>query len=402
MSNYKIASISSCKLNGVPALDNVFDDLYSWKHIRQHLDCSTDTDELHIFNLQGVYGYNSGYIGKLFNFAMLHASRLISPHVTSYWSPLGSNDFELLGLALSALTRIVPINHLGTFDPKEFICPLEFMATNNSFPSMYSLKTLFCFQPIFDSGCAIYSNKQAKESGFQKWNVRPSSTNDSFTNKGIVWSYFQKDGSTSGTCVMSVNVNRTEDPLTNIRNFKQIIDLKNDLEFRFARDLTEYDTYITGNFGIMLNLSSLDFEAKEFYDMLSAAKIIILNKFIVDIAVSNFILYSKHKGEFESHFTDRSIREDNNTLHRFRVDRMIPVPTTRDDVSQAPPTSPVVPPIQPRVLPRCATPIPSVNIELENIHNPYSDEVKISIPMDNRIPTPESDDGFCIVTGNII
>ena len=288
-----LKNLYSWNLKGTTVIDDTFNNLNKWKNkIIDTVHPSDDSEELNILCIQGLYGYRSGFIGKILNSIGCKFSKYISPtlfkNICGYLSyDICGNDFEILAFLISMLTRIIPINNINTFDMKEYLHVQDFTCINNSQPSMFDLRSLFMFKPLFDSGCAIYANKKCEESGFEKWN-----DTDSVYNQGMVWAYFKSDTCETGITVINLDFPKNNNDIQDIIHIKQIVELKHKLEQKYSLNLESYETYITGNFNIVFNFSNIISELNIKLDILKRANINVINA-INNPSSTEYTMYSK-------------------------------------------------------------------------------------------------------------
>ena len=74
---------------------------------------------------------------------------------------------------------------------------------NNSQPSLFDIKSLFLLEPIYDSGCAIFSNKNYTECGFEKW--ESTFVREKYTNKGMTWCYYESESKQNGITIINLD-----------------------------------------------------------------------------------------------------------------------------------------------------------------------------------------------------
>ena len=198
-----------------------------------------DGDPLIISCFQGVYGYRSGILGYL----MTHLSNYLSNRYDPvYFSNLfqnnTTNDFELFTYYFILSTRFIPILNLATIDYKQNINLFPYAYYNKSLPSIFNLSPY----PMYDSGCVIYSNKEAFADGFERWtkSVEP------MYNKGIIWTFF-KDVK-HGVIILNFELNVTDRENIVLSQMNQIVKLKEDLYERYIELCDGIDIYITGEF----------------------------------------------------------------------------------------------------------------------------------------------------------
>lgn len=313
----KLKYIHSWKLEGTPTRHNIFNNIRRWKTvIEEQSTQDLKEDELNIFCIQGLYGYNSGFIGNLLNFLSYGLSTFSTPVIVSYLLNLcyetNSNDYELITFLLSIITRIIPINNFVNFDPKNYTKVFEYTNENKSFPNNCNLSSLFLLQPIFDSGCAIYSNRKPVNSGFEPWGHVPNK----YKNKGMTWCYFRDENKNSGISVINIDL-EDSNPLHTMSNLKQLTELKHSLENHYSYNVEKYETYIVGSFDILLNFRMFAPETQAKYKILSDAGIQILNETASD---DQFIMYSSFDAKNNKHI-DLSVymEQDENMLYKFNI-----------------------------------------------------------------------------------
>ena len=303
----QLRNICSIKLKGVPLINNIFNNIPIWKEIlKQHTTFEKkNDDELNILCIQNLYSYNSGFIGSIINNLgfLLPSTKIFKYLLNNY----DCNDIELLCFIFNIISRFIPINNIYTDDFKNNLSDtLPFINKNLSIPSLYNLNSLFCFKPIFDCGCAIFSNKKADETGFVSW----KNNNNSYYNKGMTWCLFKnnKEG------IVIINLDCIEN---DISCFKELVELKICLEERYGKVLDSYETYITGNFNEFLNMNETLPEAKEAFNILKNANIeIVNNKYL---SSNEFILYSRLKNNIEYEFIDMSVEDSDYILYKFNI-----------------------------------------------------------------------------------
>jgi hypothetical protein len=159
------------------------------------------------------------------------------------------------------------------------------------------MKSLFLLEPIFDSGCAICSNKDYKECGFEKWGFSVNS--EKYKNKGMTWAFYESENNDRGISVINVCFNNDNCTLADVYNLNQLVSLKNKLDITFSGQVSTYETYITGDFHIPFNMSCILSDVDDTLTILKNANIKIISN--PDIASSTcFIMYS---GNSNSQFT---------------------------------------------------------------------------------------------------
>lgn len=324
-----LKNICSLNVEGMPFKNSVFNKIRKWDSIinKETSSLNEDEDDLNIFCIQGLYGYKCGFIGKLFNTLFYNLSpcthTIFIQSILKIFCNTDSSDLELLSFLISLISRLIPGNNLGIFDPKDLINPFKFKNKNQSYESLFNLNSLFLLKPIFDSGCAIYSNRKAISSDFEKWETAKKH----YTNKGMVWSYFESYTCDEGITIINLDFNNNNTIFEDINNLNQIVNLKNRLEDRFGKDLESYETYIIGNFNIMFNLNTILVELDEKLQILKNANLEIINR-NNDNTSTEFLLYGKLKTFEMREFIDLSYKiEDEDILtpffYKFHINRSL-------------------------------------------------------------------------------
>jgi hypothetical protein len=265
--------------------------------------------ELNILTINGLYGYRVGIFGWLMNICSLYLSKNNNPVnlqkflnyiIKDNSEKLLANDFEILSFAFSLIIRGIPLINYGNWDPKEILIKntkLINATPNISLPKIYNLNSLYLLSPIFDSGCAIYSNKTPYSSGFEKWTLWNNiEFNDKKFNKGMVWSFFKSEN--TGIMVITLNLHESESSLIYNMQMYQIVKLKKQLEETFSKDLERYETYITGDFKSEFNSIS-DPEMQYRLNILNECNLKIINS-SKDLLNTHFMFYSSNCSQHTS------------------------------------------------------------------------------------------------------
>lgn len=298
----RLSSICSFNLEGTPLVNSIYSNISNWRtSISSKLKNPVEDNELQIVCLQGVYGYRTGFIGYIANSIAEYLSRTSNPTILSYllkqfWDT-DSNDYEIIAFLLSVLSRVIPINNIVTYDVKESINVLEFSTDNYSQPGVLDLRSLFLHDPIFDSGCVIYSNRRSSLCGFDKWENSIGEIHSK--NKGITWAFYRSDNKGTGILVINVDFNENNNDDVDTLNLEQVICAKNRIEEQVeASQYTSFSTYIAGNFNIPFNISKIlpVIEAKRL--ILEKANIKIISD--SDSVYCNSFIMSNVTTEFES------------------------------------------------------------------------------------------------------
>ena len=256
-------SITSCKFNGIPLIDgNISKKICEFNKLFEN----KNSNDLNIVAINGLYGYRTGITGWVLNLCSFYLSRNSNPkliqnflnYVFKEESKILSNDFEIISYYLSLVSRSIPILNYGNWDPKSFLLNNKesnmYMVKNLSLPKIYDLNSLYLLSPLLDCGCAIYSNKTPEYTGFEKWKLWNNiEFKDKKFNKGITWAFYKNNN--SGITVIALNLHSSDSSLLYNMQIQQIIKLKKHLEEKFSHDLSNYETYITGDFTNELKIS---------------------------------------------------------------------------------------------------------------------------------------------------
>lgn len=326
-------SITSCKFNGVPLTDgNISKKIFEFNKMMENKNSS----ELNIITINGLYGYRSGIGGWLLNLSSLYLSMNNNPTIFQNFlnyafedqkNKILSNDFETISYYFSLINRGLPLLNYCNWDPKSFLFKNNKtmnMLSNISLPKFYDLSSLYLLNPLFDCGCAIYSNKTPVFTGFEKWKLWNNiKFNDTRFNKGILWAFYKENN--YGILVLTLNLHSSESSLLYNMQIQQIIKLKRTLEEKFSVGLENYDTYITGDFTTGFNFLSNAELKNSLHSLLDENLELVDNK--KDSFNTHFILYSnnskKHNLTSNLEFFDNEILNvnfGNNTDVKIDID----------------------------------------------------------------------------------
>lgn len=281
--------ISSFKVKGKPGYDSILSNIQNWsKKLVENLQM--DNNNLTVFCIQGLFDYRTGLIGLILNLIGYHFFKYISPVNTIKSS---STEYEVILFLLCISTRVVPINNIWNFNAKNFINNRFYTDGNLSEPGIFDLKSLLLLEPVFDSGCMIYSNKNPTKSGFEKIpNI------DIYSNRGVTWSYFENDN--KGIMIMNIDFETINDG-DSLLIIKKLVEIKNEFEFKNTTLIEEYETYIIGNFNVYFNMRGVIPDINIIYNILDGANICIVSN-NQEPTCTEFIMYSKYKNENENIF----------------------------------------------------------------------------------------------------
>lgn len=213
-------------------------------------DSKNNDDELVIVCIQNLYGYRTGLVGYLSTLFTTMLNKCIPSTFifTSFFNcffnlKLKCNDLDIFSGIISILNRSIPFLNYGVWDQKKnFANKLNlFVNENHSINNMFDIYSIFLFEPFFDSGLGILSNKKCSESGFEKITI----PTNRFVNEGFLWSYFE-DGN-KHILIVTLNITKKED---NIHDLKELFDLIDKLSLKFPNNC---EIYILGDFQMTLN-----------------------------------------------------------------------------------------------------------------------------------------------------
>ena len=220
--------------------------------INSGVDSACEKDDVLLIScVQSLYGYRSGIIGYFFNFLSDSISNIHNPkNISNIFNSIEANDYEVASFILTILTRWIPLLNISVIDYKYDFGKNIFQYSygtgyrNKSLSGIFDVNSaLFC-KPIFDSGCAIYSNKKAKHNGFEHWRFSV----EKYYNKGIMWCYYEMktDNTSEGVSVLNFEFSKTVDEDVIKHEINQICKLKTRLEEQFSKSVSNYKTMITG------------------------------------------------------------------------------------------------------------------------------------------------------------
>lgn len=232
----------------------------TWKKmIDDNIDSGNlSDDDLVVVCLQEAYGYRTGILGWTCTFLSSCIPNCIQNFINRY--TITSNNvyctpLDILITSVVLLNRVLPLINYGIWDNKNRIFKhnkknsvLKYINKNDSNTNIFDYRSLFCLNPIFDSGCCIMSNKKPLYSGFEKLDLYSSEIlEDRLCNKGIVWCYYDE-----GILVMTYNLSENTNDLTKLIELDQILTLQEDLE-RILKDkynIQNLKSYIVGDFRV--------------------------------------------------------------------------------------------------------------------------------------------------------
>ena len=308
-----IKSITSCNINGLPLFSSDLSKrIHEYKkYISENLNenYNITDNELCIVCIQGLYAYRCGLLGYLSNLCSYKLSQNNNPsyfqRCINYFTncDVKSNDYEIFSYGLSLISRTIPFINILNWDFKSQLFEnnkiLKY-SKNYSMPSIFNLTSIYLLKPIFDSGCAIYSNRKETENGFELWNVLENCDLLQYKmfNSGITWSFYESDNKKSGIMIFNINILRETPEWVTILQLKQIIELKERLDLKFAKTINYevYDTFILGNFSILFNLRNVLEEVNNMYKIFEINNFKLINEYEKSslITDTNFIFHNRY------------------------------------------------------------------------------------------------------------
>ncbi len=254
MSKIKVKNITSWNLDFIPkSTNNISIKLNNSKKMIQNISEYDNKDEyLYIYCVQKVYGYRVGIIGYAMHLSSFYLSKLFNPTFLKYvinntflnkiFGKINCNDFEAISYAVGSINSMIPLLNIGVWDIKPYLkdnlyC---FINKNKSIPIWYNI-----FDQKFDSGCAIYSNKESTETGFERWILNKNS------NKGITWSFFDYD---TKILVVSVELNDNLNDMFYMNCITQLINFCKSKETQYNLK----NIFISGDFKMNLSCKTKD------------------------------------------------------------------------------------------------------------------------------------------------
>ena len=339
----QIKTICSWKLDGIPGVNNIYNkipklnlfvDEQFVNNITNPLVDSSQTkidddsnDKLIVMCIQGVYGYRTGLLGKMVHtiaeYFSFYSNPMFFQNIFNFFYTTDANDYELTAYITSLLSRIIPINNHFTYDVKDRFKTFAYKNENNSQPSLFDIKSLFLLEPIYDSGCAIFSNKNYTECGFEKW--ESTFVREKYTNKGMTWCYYESESKQNGITIINLDFINNNNDLSDLEHLQQLTSLKTNLETKFYTDiLKKYETYIAGNFNILFNMSEVVKNIDDKLTILKNANIRIINNHN-DASSEKYIMYSKVEKNIEPelHFIDHANKYEETYFYKVNIHRKI-------------------------------------------------------------------------------
>jgi hypothetical protein len=304
-----VKSITSCNINTTPLYsNNVAKTITEYKNNMKNIynkDYTIEEDELIINCVQGMYGYRCGLLGYLSNLLSYTLSKKSNPvflqSIINRFvnNPLNSNDYEIISFFTSLISRKIPIFNIGFWDVKNNLFSdnelFKYNIKNSSCPSIFNLKSTYLLNPLFDSGCAIYSNKKHIDSGYEPWYVNYEGTfKQRLFNKGLVWAFYESKNKSNGIAVINVEMINDPPEYVYLLQMKQIVRLKENLQNKFLqnKDYKKYETFIVGDFKSEFNLNILP-NIKKRLKIFENANLVMYNK-LSNICSTNFIFYNNY------------------------------------------------------------------------------------------------------------
>lgn len=271
-------------------------------------------DDLTVVCLQEAYGYRTGMLGWIFTFISSYIPKCIQNIYTLKKNKIYCTPLDIIITSVVLLNRIIPIINYGIWDNKLKIfnhnkkkSVLKYINKNNSVTNIFDYRSLFCLDPIFDSGCCIMSNKKPLYTGFEKLDLYcKENLHDRLCNKGIVWSYYKSDN--KGILIMTYNLSENTGDLSKLLELDQILTLQENLEsILLEKEETNIESYIIGDFKVQCyNNDNLSFR-----DLLENYNVAFINNF------NYYIFYKNITNKLNAHIITNEI----NSIFKVNFER---------------------------------------------------------------------------------
>jgi len=306
-----------------------------WKDmIDENIDLLDNDDDLVIVCLQEAYGYRTGILGWSLTFLSSYVKsyipncvqNFVNKYITTkhkiYCTPL-----DIIITSVVLFNRILPIINYGVWDNKIRIfnhnkknSVLKYINKNNSVTDIFDYRSLFCLNPIFDSGCCIMSNKKPLFTGFEKLDVyNTENLEDRLCNKGIVWSYYKSES--KGILIMTYNLTENIGDLSKLLELDQILTLQENLEsiIKEKEEQHNIESYIIGDFKVQCyNNNNLSFK-----ELLINYNVAYINNF------NHYIFYKNISSKLNA-----QIINENNPIFKVNLENVDDVVHDVHDVNQ--------------------------------------------------------------------
>ena len=300
-----LKSITSLNIKGTPLkTDNLSKRIFEYKNYINDNIKNPENDDLIIISVQGLYGYRVGLIGLLFNNLVFNISKNNNPtylqtFINKFFKDgISGNDLEIFSYGISLVSRVLPFINYGNWDLKRKLNnnKIKDYTKNISMPSIMDLNSIYLLNPLYDSGCSIYSNKIPKEVGFERWNIRDIlHTKDKIYNNGITWSYFESEDKKDGIVILNLIMEDNVSEWAIVSQLKQIVDLKYRLENKYCLSVDKYQTYIMGDFKLEFNINIFK---EEPYDLLTKSNLKIIGN-SNNLTTTHFIFQSENNSKID-------------------------------------------------------------------------------------------------------
>ena len=300
-----LKSITSLNIKGVPLkTDNLSKRIFEYKNYINDNIKNPENDDLIIISVQGLYGYRVGLIGLLLNNLVFNISKNNNPSYLQtfinkfFKDTISGNDFEIFSYGISLVSRVLPFINYGNWDLKRKLINnyIKDYTKNISMPSIMDLNSIYLLNPLYDSGCSIYSNQTPKEVGFERWNIRDIlHTKDKIYNNGITWSYFESEDKKDGIVILNLIMEDNVSEWAIVSQLKQIVDLKYRLENKYCLSVDKYQTYIMGDFKLEFNINIFN---QEPYNILIKSNLKIIGN-SNNLTTTHFIFQSENNNKID-------------------------------------------------------------------------------------------------------
>ena len=300
-----LKSITSLNIKGTPLkTDNLSKRIFEYKNYINDNIKNPENKDLVIISVQGLYGYRVGLIGLLLNNLVFNISKNNNPSYLQtfinkfFKDTISGNDFEIFSYGISLVSRVLPFINYGNWDLKRKLINnyIKDYTKNISMPSIMDLNSIYLLNPLYDSGCSIYSNQTPKEVGFERWNIRDIlHTKDKIYNNGITWSYFESENKQNGIIIINLIMEDNVAEWAVVSQLKQIVDLKYRLENKYCLSIDNYQTYIMGDFKLEFNINIFN---QEPYNILIKSNLKIIGN-SNNLTTTHFIFQSENNNKID-------------------------------------------------------------------------------------------------------
>lgn len=207
-----------------------------------------------IFVTNNTYCYRVGIFGWFFQMIskqICTKSTFLVSKVNQYRNSkckFECSDLQLFTFGVSYINSFIPLLNLFTVNER-YNCiskyKFKYGYYNNSLPSSFSC----CYNPYFDSGCAILSNFKPLYTNFIPLRWKNKDYLDDLVNKGILYNFYKS--STESYLIVTFNFaeNKTIDEL--LFDIDDVMTCLSKLQFQ--QNEKNFHTFIIGDFKMLIN-----------------------------------------------------------------------------------------------------------------------------------------------------